>query len=527
MTLPRALVALLVLLTVTPDILLAQEKTKRPNILFLFSDDQRADTIAALGNPHIRTPNLDKLVKRGTAFTRAYCMGAMQGAVCVPSRAMLLSGRSLFRISENLKGVTTWPAMFARMGWRTFMTGKWHNQEASALSAFAEGKTIFFGGMGYPYKLPVADITPKHTLTEKRPSGKHSVELFGDSVIDFIKSQQGSDKPFLAYVAFNGPHDPRVAPKEYHQPYDANKPPLPPNFLAQHPFNNGDLVGRDERLAPWPRTPDVVRQHLADYYAYITFLDAQVGRIVAALREAGLEEDTIIVFSSDSGLAIGSHGLFGKQNLYDHSMRSPLILAGPGIPQGKQSDAMCYLFDVFPTLGELAGVPAPEGSEGKSLVPILRGERKEPRDALFFAYRNVQRAVRDDRWHMLVYPQINKTQLFDLQNDPYEIKDLAGDPAQAKQVERLTEKLKELQQQFGDSQPLRSDKPQPAEFDFSKVPPEEPKKKKAALLPGLPFSVRGELSIDSRFHDGLLSASAKRQGEVSGPIFLANRFTAR
>jgi arylsulfatase A-like enzyme len=472
--------AVLLLLFAVPSIALAQEKPKRPNILFIFTDDQRADTIAAHGNPHIKTPNLDKLVARGTSFKRAYCMGAMQGAVCVPSRAMMLSGRSLFRINENLKGINTWPAMFARAGYRTFITGKWHNQPASALAAFSAGKNIFFGGMGDPYALPVADITEKRTLTEKKLSGKHSVELFSDSAIDFIKQQKGADAPFLAYVAFNGPHDPRVAPKDYHAPYDKMKPPAPPNFMPTHPFNNGDLIGRDERLAPWPRTKETVQQHLADYYAYITFLDAQVGRILAALREAGLEEDTIIVFASDSGLAVGSHGLFGKQNLYDHSMRVPLIFAGPEIPQGKTFQSMCYLHDVFPTLGDFADVKGPDGSERMSIRPVMKGTITHTRDSIFTAYRQFQRSVRDDQWHLIVYPQINKIQLFDLANDPHELKDLAGDRNRAGTIEKLTDTLKGWQQKLGDTQTLRSEKPLPWEFDFSKVPPV---KAKAAFPP--------------------------------------------
>jgi arylsulfatase A-like enzyme len=455
-------------LLASPASLLAQEKRKAPNVLFLFTDDQRADTIAALGNQHIKTPNLDRLVARGFAFRRAYCMGAMQGAVCVPSRAMLMSGRTLFRINEKLAGIQTWPAMFARFGYRTFMTGKWHNQPDSALAAFSAGKAIFFGGMGDPYALPVADITPKHNLSDKRLSGKHSVELFTDSAIEFLRAQQGAQQPFLAYVAFNAPHDPRVAPKEYHALYDKNKPPLPPNFLPQHPFNIGDLKGRDEKLAPWPRTPEVVRQHLADYYAYITFVDAQIGRILDALREAGLEDDTIIVFASDHGLAIGSHGLFGKQNLYDHSMRAPLIFAGPGVPAGKTSNALCYLLDIFPTVGGLTGVQGPEGSEGKNLVPVMRGETQQVRDSLFLAYRQFERAVRDERWKLVVYPQINKTSLFDLENDPHELKDLSADPAHAKTAERLMDRLKAWQNELGDKQPLRSEKPMPLEFDFRK-----------------------------------------------------------
>jgi hypothetical protein len=272
-----------------------------------------------------------------------------------------------------------------------------------------------------------------------------------------------------------------VAPKEYRDLYDAAKMLLPPNFLPVHPFNNGDMILRDEKLAPWPRTPAIVRQHLADYYAYISFIDAQVGRIVAALREAGLEDDTILVFASDHGLAIGSHGLFGKQNLYDHSMHAPLLFAGPGIPRGQQSDALCYLFDIFPTLGDLTGVTGPAGSEGKSLVPVMKDETKQVRDSIFLAYRQFQRSVRDDRYQLIVYPQINKTQLFDLQNDPHELKDLAADPDYAKTVEGLTGKLKKLQQEFGDKQPLRSENPMPMEFDFSKEKAEPKKKKQVSV----------------------------------------------
>ena len=445
----------------------------KPNVLFLFSDDQRFDTIAALGNRHIRTPNLDRLANQGMAFTRAYLMGAMQGAVCVPSRAMLLSGRTLFRVKENLAGQPTWPERFRQAGYATFITGKWHNQPEALLRSFAEGRAVFLGGMGDPYTLPVQDISPEHTLMNKRPSREHSVKLFADSAIEFLHRQNRS-QPFLCYVAFNCPHDPRVAPQAYHEPYNANRPPLPPNFLPQHPFNNGELTVRDEQLAPWPRTPEVVRQHLADYYSTITFMDDQIGRILRALRESGRYENTIIVFSSDNGLAIGSHGLFGKQNLYEHSIHQPLLFAGPGIPKGKRSDAFCYLLDIFPTLGGLCGVQAPDGSEGVSLLPLMRGERRQVRDSVFAAYRGLQRAVRDDRWKLIVYPRINKTQIFDLRRDPNEMRDLAGDPTRAGELIRLSAKLREWQQTLGDSQPLTTEKPEPLEFDFSKVNPPKP-----------------------------------------------------
>jgi arylsulfatase A-like enzyme/metal-dependent hydrolase (beta-lactamase superfamily II) len=451
----------------------AAPSASRPNVLFLLADDQRADTIAALGNTHIATPNLDRLVREGTAFTRAYCMGSLQGAVCVPSRAMILSGRSLFHVRDDLSRQDTWPEAFGRCGYTTFLTGKWHNEPTSALRLFQKGKAIFCGGMGDPYSLPLRDISSEHRLVNERVSGEHSVQQFADAASEFLRCQKGAS-PFLCYVAFNLPHDPRVAPAEYHRRSNADMPPLPLNFQPQHAFNNGALVIRDEALAPWPRTPDVVRQHLADYYASIAFLDSQVGRILDALRASGQYERTLIVFTSDHGLAIGSHGLFGKQNLYDHSMRSPLVIAGPGVPKGRHSDAMCYLLDVFPTLGELTGVSAPEGSEGRSLVPNLARPQSAGRDELFTAYADVQRAVCDDRWKLIVYPKVNKTQLFDLQNDPIEMHDLANDASHAHDVARMTDLLRRQQRRLDDSLALTSPNPEPLEFDFTKVQSNEP-----------------------------------------------------
>ena len=447
---------------------IAAEAKARPNVLVLFADDQRADTISGLGNALIKTPNIDGLVREGTTFSRAYCMGSHHGAVCMPSRAMLLTGRSLFRIKEDLAGQDTWPEAFTRAGYTSFFTGKWHNGGASALRVFPKGKAIFLGGMGEPYKLPIQDISPEHTFVNPRKSGKHSVEVFADAAIEFIEGQAGPD-PFLCYVPFNLPHDPRLAPQPFHDRLNANKPPLPANYLPQHPFNNGALVIRDEELAPWPRTPEVVRQHLADYYAAIEFLDEQVGRILAALKASGKYENTVVVYTADHGLALGSHGLFGKQSLYDHSMHSPLVMAGPGVPKGKKTDAFCYLLDIFPTLGDLAGVPGPKESEGLSLVPVLEGKVATRRDSIFTSYASFQRAVRDDRWKLIVYPQINKTQLFDLHDDPDETHDLAADPNHKAEVTRLTSLLQTWQRELGDNLPLTSEHPQPAEFDFSKV----------------------------------------------------------
>ncbi|WZO98216.1 sulfatase-like hydrolase/transferase [Isosphaeraceae bacterium EP7] len=448
----------------------------RPNVLFLFSDDQRADTVAALGNAHIRTPNVDALVARGTSLNRAYCMGSPHGAVCAPSRAMLMSGRGLFHVKEDLDGQATWPQAFGKAGYSTFATGKWHNQAPSLLKSFQAGKALFLGGMGDPYHLPVQDISPEHTLVNKRFTGEHSVKVFADAASEFLAAQDGK-VPFVCYVAFNFPHDPRVAPLAYRDRYDEATLPLPANYLPVHPFDNGDMAGRDERLAPWPRTPELIQHHLADYYASIEFVDAQVGRILGALKASGQLENTLIVYASDHGLAIGSHGLMGKQSLYDHSMHSPVILAGPGIPQGKRIDALTYLYDLFPTLGELAGVSGPEGSEGLSLVPVLEGREPTRRNSIFTAFAKVQRAVRDDRWKLIAYTQVNKSQLFDLQADPSELQDLSADPSHADDLARMTALLVDSQARAGDTLPLIVASPGPLMFDFDKARHAAPSKK--------------------------------------------------
>jgi arylsulfatase A-like enzyme len=163
-------------------------------------------------------------------------------------------------------------------------------------------------------------------------------------------------------------------------------------------------------------------------------------------------------------VARGSHGLIGKQNVYEHSMRVPLIIGGPGIPAGKRTQAMCYLFDVLPTLGKLCRVPAPKTSEGIDLTAPLKDPSRPARTQLMFAYRNVQRAVRDDRWKLIRYPQVDKTQLFDLRADPHETTNLAGRPEQAARVAALTALLEKEQQRFGDTAPLKVAHPKPADW---------------------------------------------------------------
>lgn len=471
----RPFVFLFLLLALVPRAFAATSTAARPNILFIFADDQRADTIAALGNAHIKTPNLDRLVRRGVAFNRAYMMGGMQGATCVPSRAMLLSGRSLFHIDEKLTRDETWPAAFGRAGYTTFVSGKWHNTPASVPLSFQRAQKLFTGGMTNPMKAPLGSLA-HGKMGRAQVSPKHACETFADEIIAFLREPQTA--PFFAYLPFDGPHDPHIVPDDFPIAYDPASLPLPPNFLPQHPFNNGEMLVRDEQLLPWPRPPTDLRAMLADYYRYISFLDMLVGRVLDTLDASPHAKNTFVVFAADSGVARGSHGLIGKQNLYEHSLRVPLIVAGPGLPANQTTDAMCYLFDVIPTLGALSGVAGPSTSEGRDLSATLRNPAVSARTSLMFAYRGFQRALRDERYKLIRYPQIDRTQLFDLATDPDERTDLAARPEHAARVAAMTAALATEMKRLDDPNELTVASPQPAAWS----PPDKsavmPKKKR-------------------------------------------------
>jgi arylsulfatase A-like enzyme len=442
---------------------------RRPNFLLLFADDQRFDTIGALGNAEIRTPNLDRLVRRGTSFTHAQIMGGTVAAVCAPSRAMLWTGQSLFHVTdsivqpENAGARTRRPFVllgeYLRVnGYSTFGTGKWHNGEKLYARCFTGGENIFFGGMCDHLKVPVAPFDPSgmYPMDQRSTGGEFSSELFAGSAVRFLEKHRGSD-PFFAYVGFTAPHDPRMAPKSYADLYPPARMRVPPNFLPRHPFDNGELKIRDEQLAPWPRTPEVVRENLAAYYAMITHLDAQIGRVLDALERGPHAANTIVIFAADNGLAVGQHGLMGKQNLYDHSVRVPLILAGCGIPRSHRTDALCYLHDLFPTICDLAGLPRPPAVESASLLPLIKQRATQVRDSVFGGYRDVQRSVRTAEWKLIVYNVGSRRtlQLFDLREDPWEIRNLAGDPKYRTTLRDLGARLRQWMHETDD--PLAGD----------------------------------------------------------------------
>ncbi|MBI5283381.1 MAG: sulfatase-like hydrolase/transferase [Candidatus Solibacter usitatus] len=438
-----------------------------PNVLVLFADDLRFNTIHALGNPEVRTPALDRLAASGVSFDRAHIMGGDSGAVCIASRAMLLTGQTLFHSMANVHGpkeresrFTFIGEHFRNSGYQTFGAGKWHNPPRLFNRCFEGGGSIFFGGMTDQFKIPVQDYDPAGAYGRERRkiAAKASSELFADEAIGFLKNRDGK-RPFFLYTAFTSPHDPRTAPNPYREMYSADRIQLPGNFMGQHPFDNGELKVRDELLAGFPRSPNEVCRHIADYYAMITHLDTQVGRILDALKESGQDKHTIVVFAGDNGLALGQHGLMGKQNLYDHSVRVPLILAGPGIPKGQRRQSLAYLLDLFPTLCDLTSTKTPATVDGVSLQPAIRSPKAAARDDLFLSYRHFQRGLSNGEWKLILYNVGGTvtTQLFQIKEDPLETENLAQIPEAKPQADKMTARLKEWMKKVDD--PLDLDKP--------------------------------------------------------------------
>jgi arylsulfatase A-like enzyme len=433
-----------------------------PNIVVTVADDQQAGAIGALGS-QVVTPTLDAMMAGGTAFTRAYHFGSAHPAVCAPSRAMLHTGRSYFNLpralhdpylleaggvdAADLEAAAALPmlgGLLAQRGYRTFATGKWHNGPLPFHRSFQGGANLFFGGMCDHDRVPLHrfDPTGAYPDDDRRVGRGFSTDLFADAAVDFVE-RSDDDRPFFLYLAFTAPHDPRTPLPRYSDLYPRDDVEVPPNFLPRHPFDIGDSFSvRDERLAPWPRTEGVVRQHLGDYYGMVTHMDDAVGRVRAALEARGALGDTLFVHTGDHGLAVGQHGLLGKQNLYEHSVAVPLVLTGPGVPEGRRSDALVYQHDLFPTLLEAAGVVPPPRGEFASLWPHIVGEGARRRRSIFSSYDDRQRMVRDERYKLITTfgagdGGADRRQLFDLAEDPHETVDLIDDPAQIAHLERL------------------------------------------------------------------------------------------
>ncbi len=459
--------------TLAPQMTFAAQKAKkRPNIVFIFTDDHRYDAVHAHGGTVVKTPNLDKIINSGVSFNNAYLQGANTGATSAASRAQLLTGRGVFDIpmgngSPWSKDIISMPQAFQNAGYHTFFTGKSHNGPDASSRGFSSGDKLYglTNGFYMPhFRLAYQDFREDQKYAREhlyfvggenhdqkiKPTedseykGPHSTDIIGKAAIDFIKEYDG-DKPFFTYIAFHAPHDTRNYADKYYDMYDAKDIPVPVNYLSEHPFDNGNIKVRDERLAPYPRTKEVAQEQIADYYRMVTHVDDKVGEIVAALKAKGFDKNTIIVFSADSGLGMGSHGLYGKQNLYDDAgIRVPMVFSGTGIPKGKRKDDICYSCDIFPTLCDLVGIEAPSSIKtGMSQAKSVLGKSEYLRKEGYFGYLDYQRAIRNERYKLIEYCVNGErtTQLFDLLNDRYECNDISKDPKNADIIKQLRRRL--------------------------------------------------------------------------------------
>lgn len=416
-----------------------QQKEDKPNILFILVDDMQSNAIRGLGNKEVETLSIDGLINQGVTFAHTYTNGALCGALSMPSRAMLMTGRGVFEIQSDGMKIpechTTLPEHLRKNGYETFATGKWHSDMASFNRSFCSGENIFFGGM-HLYETN-GHCSPK--LHHYDPTGEYkttsfignefSSKMFADAAIHFL-DERAADKqqPFMAFVSFTSPHDPRNQLPDYGKKYHPRSLSAPVNFLPEHPFDNGELNIRDEQLLPVPRTVQQLQEELALYYGMVSEVDFQIGRVLKKLEEAGEKDNTIIVFASDNGLAMGQNGLLGKQNLYNHSVGVPMVIIDPrNRKKAKKSEALCYLYDLYPTLCEMTGVNIPTSVTGKSLLKVLAGKVDTVRSTLFLAYSNQQRGLIHGSYKYIIYNVGGKRteQLFNIKKDPWEMVNLA------------------------------------------------------------------------------------------------------
>lgn len=469
---------------------------KKPNLLFILVDDQSPFDLK-MYNPRstLETPNLDKLAAQGMVFDGAYHMGSFSGAVCMPSRHMIMSGRTVWHLPPAPWGAKTSPpaleqqtipAVFNRAGYATMRTCKMGNSYEDANKLF----------------------TVRRDASKRGGDDQSGSAWHGDQVMNYLGEREVSHdaKPFLIYYGFSHPHDTRDGKPELLAKYGATnhtdqanppslhslQPPLPDNYLVNHPFDmtHADVRDEVEVSGVWKRRDEAsIRNEIGRQYACSENIDIQIGRVLKKLEAMGELENTYIIYTADHGMSIGRHGLMGKQNLYQHTWRVPFIVKGPGIAAGARVEGNIYLLDLLATLCDLAGVTPPESNEGLSFKPVLMGEKTAIREVLYGTYsggsKPGMRAVKKGDWKLIRYEapdrSVNETQLFNLADNPEELlpehgrPNLALDPQYAEKRREMEALLLEEMRRLDD--PWRfSD--QPAD-DLPPPPAPVAKKKKA------------------------------------------------
>lgn len=410
---------------------------RRPNILFILVDDQSPFDLKCYSpQSALETPHIDRLAREGMVLEGAYHMGSFSGAVCTPSRHMLMSGRTVWHLPIAPQAIPkglcprelehqTIPAVFNRAGYATMRTCKQGNSYEAANKLF----------------------TVRHDATKRGGTPETGSAWHGDRVMEYLTQRETAKdtQPFLIYFGFSHPHDERDGTPELLAKYGAvnhtdkstpppahpRQPKLPQNYLAAHPFHHGHPDLRDEVAVSgvWERRDErTIRNELGRQFACSENIDRQIGRVLDKLEAMGELDNTYVFYTSDHGMAIGRHGLQGKQNLYQHTWRVPFIVKGPGIPPSSRAMGNIYLLDVLATLCEIAGIAPPETNEGISFKSVLTGKTPQIRDVLYGVYcggtKPGMRCVKRGDWKLIKYDVMNgsvrETQLFNLRDNPDE-----------------------------------------------------------------------------------------------------------
>lgn len=446
--------ALLVLLLAVPSALRAEAATpsQSSNLLFIITDQQTAGALSCTGNPYVKTPNLDRLAARGVRFEKSYCTYPL----CCPSRGTLFTSRmphelgiyGNFDAELSEKGVPTLGELFQAAGYETAYAGKWHLQ--APFPAFKTGKIPGFT------VLPLAGKDPHTVDLTKDGKGLTVDPNSADAAIKFLR--QPHDRPFLLTVSILNPHDiceyTKCARFREMLPADpAQLPPVRPN-LHDHDVLPSVLERIAAQHADW--TDQQWREYLWIYYRLTETADAEVGRVLAALDQTGLNSNTIVLFTADHGEMMGSHQMVTKQKLYEESATVPLIIAPPAIAARVDAQHLVSGLDVAPTLLDYAGIAPPASLEGCSLRPLVDGKTVPWRQFVVSETSSAAEArlVRTDRYKYILFAQgENREQFFDMQADPGETKNLIGDASLAGEVERhrglLKQWMRDTQDEFG------------------------------------------------------------------------------
>ena len=431
----------------------AAARGRRPNILYIIVDDQSPFDLPCY-NPAstLHAPVIDRLAREGMVLDAAYHMGSFSGAVCTPSRHMVMCGRSVWHlpIGPRMTGREqggkaarahcppdvvrfTLAPVFNRAGYDTMRTCK----------------------QGNAYEAADALFTIRHDATKREGTHAGGSAWHADRVLDYLAERERTHDtdPFLIYFGFSHPHDTRDGTPELLTRYgatnhadpatlppaDPRQPPLPPNWLPRHPFDHGHMDVRDEVAVSgvWRhRDERTIRNELGREYACGENIDRQIGRVLEKLAALGELDNTWIFYTADHGMALGRHGLQGKQNLYEHTWRVPFIVRGPGVKPGSRAPGNVYLGDTLATLCDICGIAPPASNEGTSFLPVLAGTRQTVRDVLYGVYCGGQkpgiRCVRKGEWKLVKYESPTgglHTQLFNLYENPHEFLAEHHDPA--------------------------------------------------------------------------------------------------